>query len=270
MSTQLSDRIDVIPAFGNLSIQNQRRLVQWTALLLVVLAWEVMGRILGSNLFAPASEVAVTYVELLMGPIIPLMIVTAKDMFVGFGLAAAFALPVGILMGRWKPAEAALDPWVTALFATATSALLPLIIVLFGLDFAFRIAIVWLACVWHMLLTVYHGAQSVDRGILDVSRSFGTSKTKTFWSVILPAISPSVMSAFRLGTTRSIRGIILAEFYVAHGYGGFLREVGNTSISTAPVLALALTLMFAGFGLRKSMGIVQRRLVPWADVESER
>lgn len=248
--------------------RRRRRIVaQVTSVVLVVLAWEITGRLLGSLVLAPFSEVVVTYIDLMFNSeMFPALVGSLKEMFIGFGLALAFALPVGIVMGRSTILDRMLDPWVSAIFVTATSALLPLLIILLGINFKFRISIVILSCVWHMLLTIYHGAKHVDQNILDVAKSFGASRTKTYTSFVFPALFPYFLTAIRMGIGRSVQGIILAEMYILIRYGSLLRQYGNQSLSTAPTLGLVLTIVFVAYGSRVLIDIIQQQLVPWADV----
>ena len=244
------------------------RTVQLIALAVFLTLWEIVGSVLPSTLFAPFSDVAIAYVELAQGPMFELGLQTLREMLMGFGLAVAFAVPVGLIMGRSRIADKMINPWVQAFFATATSALLPLLIIVFGIDLAFRLSIVWLACVWHILINIYHGARSVDKHLVDVGRSFDISTVTFYRSIILPAIMPFTIAGLRMGLTRSIRGIILAEFYIATGYGGLLRQYSQESADLAPVLALALTIMVFGYGLRVGLEKLQFWLFPWSDADA--
>jgi NitT/TauT family transport system permease protein len=256
---------DVRTRIGEFDPRIVKPVVQVLAVVGVLLLWELIGRSLGENLFAPFSVVVTTYIELVnRGEMFALLAQSLRDMALGFGLAVVFAVPVGLLMGRNVVADKLLDPWVSAMFATSTSALLPLLIVMLGIDLPFRIAVIWLACVWHILLNVYHGAQGVDQELLDVGRSFDASSPKVFKDITLPAVLPFLVSGLRMGLTRAIRGFILAETYIRSGYGGYLMDFGQQSLSTAPVLALIINIMVLGYVLRKVLDKLQDVLAPWA------
>jgi NitT/TauT family transport system permease protein len=251
--------------FGTLNRRQKKTVVQISAVVLAVLLWEAIGQTLGANLFAPFSAVINSYVELFQrGAMVDRLIQSITEMFMGFGLAVAFAVPVGLLMGRSKAFDSIMNPWVSAFFATSTSALLPLLIVVLGIDLPFRITIIWLACVWHILLNLYHGARGVDQELIDVGRSFDASSFKIFKDITLPAVVPFLVAGLRMGLTRAIRGFILAETYIRTGYGGFIMDVGNQSISTAPVLALIINIMLLGYITRRLLDRAQDRLAPWA------
>jgi len=77
-------------------------------------------------------------------------------------------------------------------------------------------------------------------------------------------VLPLLVAGLRMGITRAIRGFILAETYIRTGYGGFIMDVGNQSISTAPVLALIINIMILGYVSRKLLELAENRLAPWA------
>lgn len=254
--------------FGQWSNKQKKIAVQVSSIIVVGLLWELVGRGLGSVLFAPLSEVLPAYVDLaLNGEMFVVLWGTLRDMFIGYGLAVLFAIPVGLFMGRSVVAEKTLNPWVSALFVTSTSAMLPLLIVLFGIGLQFRIVIVWLACVFHLLLNVYHGAKGVDQRYVDVGKSFDLSPQRQFLTITLPATLPYVMAGLRMGLSRAIRGIILAETYIIVGYGGLIATYGRQSITTESVLALILTIMFLGYFLNNGLEHIQRFFFPWADTD---
>lgn len=252
--------------FSTLTARRKKAIVQVGAVVMALLLWEAVGQLLGENLFAPFSKVVESYIDLFQrGAMVERMIQSVTEMFMAFGLAVAFAVPVGLLMGRSRAFDSIMTPWVSAFFATSTSALLPLLIVVLGIDLPFRLSIIWLACVWHILLNLYHGARGVNQELINVGRSFDASSLKIFKDITLPAVLPFLVAGLRMGITRAIRGFILAETYIRIGYGGFIMDVGNQSISTAPVLALIINIMLLGYVSRRLLDKAQEWLAPWAD-----
>src|SRR6185369_10478859 len=120
-----------------------------------------------------------------------------------------------------------------------------LFILVFGTGFMFRAAIVFVASIWYVMLTVYHGARSIEPRFVDVGRSFGASRWQAFREILLPALYPYVITAMRIGLVHAIRAMVVAEMFVIVGYGGLIYRSG-LSVSTAPLLALLVTLMVVG------------------------
>ena len=266
MST--TNRTFVSQTVGNLSRTQKQWAVKLLSIFIVAGVWEFLGQQLGVVLFAPLSEVIPTYIDLaLNGPMIPTLLGSLQEMFLGYALAVAVAVPTGLVMGRVSVVEKTIEPWVSAAFVTSTSALLPVLIIFLGIGFKLRLTVVFLACVWHILLNVYHGSKGVSEEYLDVGRSFDLPRWKMFANITLPATLPFLAAGLRMGLGRALRGIILAETYILIGYGGLIGNYGNQSISTAPVLALILTIMFLGSGLTTVLEKLQERFMPWADTD---
>jgi ABC-type nitrate/sulfonate/bicarbonate transport system permease component len=185
-----------------------------------------------------------------------------RQMLVGFALAGAVGIPLGVLMGRSRLYEAVLQPWVSMLIVTSVAALVPLFILLFGTGFAFRVAVVFMASVWYVTVTMYQGARSIETRYLDVARSFDASPLKAFRAVLLPALFPYVMVALRIGLIHAIRAMVVAEMFVIVGYGALIHKSG-LDMSTAPLLALLVTLMILSVGASALLRLGGQWLAPW-------
>jgi ABC-type nitrate/sulfonate/bicarbonate transport system permease component len=232
---------------------------------LVLLAWEIGGRALGPALLAAPSIVAVDYVSLLRdGEMLRELAGSLRQAAVGYGLACLVGMPLGIVMGRSRAADAIFRPWVSMFVVTSTTALIPLFILIIGTGFMLRVTIVFLACVWYIVLTAYNGARGVSPMQIAVARSFGASTLQTFWKVTLPAIYPYLLTGARIGLVHAIRAMVLAEMFVIIGYGGLIHRSGLL-IETGPLLGLLITLMIVSLLLNGLLGMAGRRLAPWYD-----
>lgn len=227
--------------------------------------WEIAGRLAGATLFAPPSIVLVEFGELVReGQIFIELAASLRQMLVGFGLACAIGLPVGVAMGRSRVVDALFHPWLSMFVVTSVAALVPLFVLVFGTGFWFRAAIVFVASVWYVMLTVYHGARGVEPRLVDVGRSFGAGDLRSFWAILLPALYPYIIAAMRIGLVHAIRAMVVAEMFIILGYGGMIYRAGY-SASTAPLLALLITLMLVSIAANEALRLAGRRLAPWYD-----
>ncbi|WP_332900148.1 ABC transporter permease [Haladaptatus sp. CMSO5] len=259
-SQSLSDR------FTSLDEGQQKWIIRIISLVVVLLVWEGVGRILGNIFFAPFSDVVVAYIDLaLNGEMFQTLINSIKEMLIAYALAVAVGIPVGLVMGRVRTVEQLLNPWVSAMFVTATASLLPLFIIFFGIDLTFRLAIVFISSVWFILLNAYHGAKGVNLDFIDVGNSFNASRLKVMKDIVLPETLPYIFTGLRMGLIHALRGIILAETFIAFGYGGMIHEYSLATADTAPILALILTIMIFGYGMRITLQRLQNRIFPWAE-----
>ena len=248
--------------------RSARFVLQASAILLVLLLWEGVGRVAGENSLAAPSVVAKEYLRLLQErTMLAELSVSLRQMCVGFLLACLVGIPMGIAMGRSRICDVILHPWVSMCVVTSVAALVPLFLLLFGSGFEFRVAIVFMASVWYILLTAYHGARGLEPRLLDVGHSFAASRLQLFWKVMLPALYPYLITGARIGLVHAIRAMVVAEMYVIVGYGGLIHTTGLQA-STAPLLGLLLTLMVVSILANTALRLVGKRLAPWYEERS--
>ena len=225
--------------------------------------WELAGRALGADLFAPPTVVFPEYVALLReGQMLRELASSLRQMIVGYGFACLIGIPVGVAMGRSRICDALLHPWLSMFVVTSVASLVPLFILIFGTGFWFRAAIVFVASIWYVMLTVYQGARGIEPRLIDVGRSFGASRWQAFRQILLPALYPYVITAMRIGLVHAIRAMVVAEMFIIVGYGGLIYRSG-LSLSTAPLLALLVTLMLVGVIANSLLRGGARVIAPW-------
>ncbi|MBV8150610.1 MAG: ABC transporter permease subunit [Candidatus Eremiobacteraeota bacterium] len=229
----------------------------------VLIVWELVGRRLGDPLFAPPSSVIVQFIpELRDGSIFATLATSLRQMFVGFALAYLIGAPVGVWMARSIVIDALIHPWLNMAIVTSVAALVPLFILLFGTGFWFQVTIVFIAALWFVMLTVYHGARGIEPRWLEVGRAFGAGPLESFWKIMLPALFPYLFAGARIGLTHAIRAMVVAETFVIVGYGALIHNAGLT-VSTAPLLGLILLLMVLGVLVNSGLEQISRVLAPW-------
>jgi ABC-type nitrate/sulfonate/bicarbonate transport system permease component len=241
----------------------RRLLLRTSGIAIILLIWEVVGRRLGDALFAPPSAVFAQFIpQVIDGNALVTLGGSLRQMAIGFGLAYAVGAPLGIVMARSAIADALVHPWLNMAVVTSVAALVPLFILVLGTGFWFRVAIVFIATVWFVMLTLYQGARGVEPRWLEVGRAFGAGPLQSFWKILLPALFPYLFVAGRVGLTHAIRAMVVAEMFVEVGYGALIHNAG-LSISTAPLLGLILLLMVLGVVSNGLLVAVSRVLAPW-------
>lgn len=227
--------------------------------------WEILGRVLGESLFAAPTRVIAAYPETVREYKLFVELASSfRQLVAGYLLGVVAGVTLGIAMGRSRTLDLLLQPWVSMMFVTAIASLVPLFIVIFGFGLAFRIAIVFMATVWYVLLNCYHGAQAVSPDLLQTARSFDATRMQTFFKVLLPALYPYILAGMRIGLAHAIRAMVIAEMYVIVGFGGAVYNAG-LEITTAPLMGTLLTIMVAGVVLTEALKWLGRRTAPWYD-----
>lgn len=182
-----------------------------------------------------------------------------------WGLAAAISLGVvlGLLMGWFSRFEAIVDPILQLFRQTSAFALFPVFILFLGIGETSKVAIIFWASFWPVLLSTIGGVKQVDRLLIDSARSMGASRLFVFRKVVLPAASPSIFTGVRLAGTYCITALVAAEMIGAHSGLGFLtlnsQEVFQIPTMYAGILLLAVLGLLLNYGLAR----VERRMTRW-------
>jgi len=210
---------------------------------IILVGWEIAGRMLGDMLLSPPSTVLSLLISILAeGRALRELVNSMGQMLLGFALACLIGMPLGTMMGRVRFIDALVHPWVSMLVVTSVAALVPIVILLLGTGVAMRVAIVFLGSVGYVLLTAYHGARGIDARLVDAARSFSIAGVALYRKVLLPALYPYLVTGARLGLIHAIRAMIMAEMFVITGYGGLIFQTG-LDLSVGPLLAYLLLLM---------------------------
>src|SRR4029077_6135957 len=105
---------------------------------------------------------------------------------------------LGLAMGLYRPVRAIVDPLVAATYPVPKSAILPLVLLIFGLGEASKIAMVALGVFYPMIINTTAGVLEIDRIYLDVGKNFGAGKWQVFRTIALPGALPSIMAGAKI------------------------------------------------------------------------
>jgi ABC-type nitrate/sulfonate/bicarbonate transport system permease component len=229
-----------------------------------LLIWEVAGQSLPNTLLAPFSDVVDQWFILARdGTLFDATLSSLKHMVAGFILAVVIGIPLGFAMGRIRPLYWALDPPLSAIYATPVVALIPLIVVWFGLGFKAKAFIVFLMAFIELVVNVYQGVFEIPDGYLETAQSFGASRFETYTQVLIPAAAPFITAGLRLSIGRAVRGMITAEiFLAASGLGELLMSAG-LGFDISIQLAIIITVTAIGIFAQSMVKYADNNLVHW-------
>lgn len=239
---------------------------QWRIVALVVflLLWHLASIPAGKLLLpSPIDLVPALFDELRSGQLLSATAASLGVFATGYVIAVLTGVALGVLMGGVPRVGETLEIYVNALNATPRVALIPLVILWFGLGPVAKIVVVWLLAVLPILINTYTGVQNTDPDLLEAARSFGARRGQLFRYIMLPAALPYVVSGLRLGAAMAMVGTVFAELYTALSGLGYLMAQYSGSFQTAKYFVPVLVL--AGFGMLVSelLKIVERRLGRW-------
>ena len=181
----------------------------------------------------------------------------------GFGLAVAAAVPLGLLIGWYKPVATLLGPLLEVFRNTAALALLPVFVLLLGIGETSKIAIVFYACTWQILLTTISAVRGVDPTLLRLARSMDLSGVRLFQKVILPAAVPTVFTGVRLAGAVSILVLVAAEMVGAKAGLGYLINASQFNFAIPQMYAGIITISAIGVLFNQLLVALERRFTSW-------
>jgi ABC-type nitrate/sulfonate/bicarbonate transport system permease component len=197
------------------------------------------------------------------GSLWPHLAQSSQQFVLGLGLALLTGVPLGLALGLFRRLNYLLDPWLSAIYATPTIALVPLIVLVLGLGLSSKIFIVWLEAIFVVTVSTMSGVRAAEARYLDLARSFRASRWLTFRSVIVPSSFPFILTGIRLGTTRALVGVVVAEFFAANAGIGFYINFSGTTLRTDRVMLGVIMLGLFGIVLGEAVRRVEQRYERW-------
>ena len=189
--------------------------------------------------------------------------VSGLEFALGYGLAVIIGIPLGIMMGWYKRINAVLDPFVSALYATPRIALVPLIVIWFGIDLPSKVAIIFLSTVFPILVSTITGVRTIDRDFIKVARSFGANDRQLFLTVALPSSVPMLLTGLRLGLGHALIGIVVGEMLGANAGIGYMMSLAGATFQTDRVFVGLLIIAGSGMALTECLRLIERRFEMW-------
>jgi NitT/TauT family transport system permease protein len=233
----------------------------------VIPLWELvvqLGYVKRVTLSAPSLILEAAVEDLVInGTLWPHLFQSSQQFVLGLGLALVTGVPLGLALGLFRRLNYFLDPWLSAIYATPTIALVPLIVLVLGLGLESKIFIVWLEAIFVIVVSTMVGVRASEARYLDLAKSFRASRWLTFRSVILPSSFPYILTALRLGTTRALVGVVVAEFFAANKGLGFYINFSGTTLRTDRVMLGVILLGLFGVVLGEGVRRIERRYEKW-------
>lgn len=211
---------------------NERLLYGLTGIVLFLLAWELgsrAGAIDRSFFGRPTGIIEAGIKEVQVPRFWGDFMASVSEFGIGYVLAILVGIPVGLAGGWFRRLQYALDPWLNFFNSLPRIALLPVLVIMFGVfGPGAKIAAVFLGAFFSIVIPTLQGVRTVDRRFIDVARSFGASQRFLFRSVVVPATVPFIITGMRLGVARALIGVVTAELYTqTEGIGVIIRRASE-------------------------------------------
>lgn len=213
----------------------------------LLVTWQVsveFGWLSNRILPAPSSVITAGWSLIASGELWQHLAISGWRALIGFALGGSIGLVLGFITGLSRWGERLLDSSVQMIRNVPHLALIPLVILWFGIDEAAKIFLVALGTLFPVYLNTYHGIKNIDRGLLEMARSYGLSGISLFSQVVLPGALPSIMVGIRFALGFMWLTLIVAETISANSGIGYLamnaREFLQTDIIVVAIILYAL------------------------------
>lgn len=181
------------------------------------------------------------------GQLVSHTLASTNRVFQGFGLAALFAVPLGVLMGRFLRVYKALDPTINLIRPIPVTAWAPLSLLIIGFGDRSTIFLIFIAAFFPILLNTLSAVRQVPPRLLEAAAMLGTSKAGTLYKVILPAAAPGILGGLRIALGLSWVILVVGETVgISVGLGSVItqaRDMSKTDLIVAGMICIGL----AGF-----------------------
>jgi NitT/TauT family transport system permease protein len=232
---------------------------------IILIVWEIVGPFISPIFFSYPSKIAVAFYELTASGDLPFYLAQSMEvMFYGLSTSLVVGIPLGIAMARFRRLDWALDLPINALYATPLVAVVPLLVLWFGIYLKAKIIVVFLFAVFPVLINTYQGVRECDKNMLEVARSFRSSEWRMWQDVLLPFAVPYIIAGIRLAIGRGLIGMIIAEFYTTISGLGFMITRYANMFEMDKTFVPVIVLMILGVSLTSVLKWVGRRIAPWS------
>ncbi len=242
--------------------------VRVASVAVTLLVWELYGRGVDPIFLSyPTAIAAALPAMLASGELLRAASASLRGLAAGFSAAIVAGVAVGLLMGRYRTVDRLLDVQISALYATPNVALIPLIMLWFGLGMTAKIVIIFLSAFFPIVVNTYSGVRNVGRGLVEVGLAEAASERQIMTKIIIPAALPFIMTGIRLSVGRAVVGMVVAEMFTAvAGLGGAIVTYGN-AFATNKLFVVIILLALLGVGLSELVRVLERRLAAWKETE---
>lgn len=203
------------------------------------------------------------FIDLTGGQLLDDVVTSSKPFLFGFVSAAAVGIFIGTMMGWRMRVGYALDPLMTAFYASPLVAVAPLMIIAFGVGVTGKAILVFLLCVFPFVFNTYAGVKAVDQLLVNVVRAMGGTQKDIYLKVIVPSVLPFIIAGARYAIGRALVAILVGEFYAATAGIGFRIAWYGDMYILERMFAYIFTMMVIAVVFTEGIRWAERTAFPW-------
>ena len=237
------------------------------AVLIVIGIWQAIWSYTDwiSPLFfsGPAAIAKAFWISLTQGNLLADLAFSGKNFAIGFGIALVSGVILGVIIGWYQRVRLILDPFLNALYAAPRIAMMPLIIIWFGIGMWSKVFIVFLFAFSPILVNTVAGIRNMDRDLLRAARAFCASDWQIFKTLAIPGSVPFILTGVRQGVAVGLIGVVVGEMLGSSEGVGFMVAYGGQTFQTDTLFVGFVIIAFAGILLTSLAERLERRFSRW-------
>jgi len=191
------------------------------------------------------------------------LVYSGTNFILGFAAAVVAGVTLGILIGWYRKLRMLLDPTLTALYATPRVAMIPLILIWFGIGMWSKVFIVFISAFFPILVNTVGGMRAIDRDLLRAARAFCASDWQIFKTVAIPGSVPFILTGIRQGVALGLIGVVVGEMFGGSEGIGFMVAYGGQTFATDTLFVGVVIIAVAGIVLTWIAERLERRFSQW-------
>jgi NitT/TauT family transport system permease protein len=236
------------------------------AVVAVLTVWEAFwsaGRISPLFFTGPSSVLTRFVEEWTDGRLKSDMAYSGANFAIGVSMAIASGVACGVLIGWYRRLSMLFEPFVAALFATPRVALIPLILIWFGIGMWSKVFIVFINAFFPVLINTIGGVRAIDADLLRAARAFRASDWQIFTTVALPGAVPFILTGVRQAVALGLIGVVVGEMFGGSEGVGYMVNYGGQTFQTDAVFLGVIIIAVAGIVLTWLAERLERRFSRW-------
>lgn len=213
----------------------------------------------------PAQVWSAFLAKLTDGSLLPHVGASLSRVLIGFGLAFVVSIPVAFLMAWYDPFRHVVEPWIQFIRNIPPLAYVFLLVAFLGVGQESKITVIFIAAFLVMVITIYQGVKGVDTTLIKAAWVLGASQKDVFFKVIIPASTPFILVAARLGLSTSLTTLMASEIVGGDRGIGMMIQKASGYYDMATVLMGIILLGIIGICFEKIVRFLERRFTGWQE-----
>ncbi|EAX46720.1 binding-protein-dependent transport systems inner membrane component [Thermosinus carboxydivorans Nor1] len=234
--------------------------------LTIILLWEFLARIkaIDTRLFSSPSQILQTFFPLLLsGDLLYNTLISIQRVLWGFLAGAIPGIVLGMSMGLSPILRSAIEPMIAATYPIPKLAIMPLILLIFGLGEASKIFTIAIGVFYLVVINTMAGVLNIDKIYIDVAKNFGASRKDFYLTVAFPGALPMIFAGLKLGMGMALILIVAAELSAAKAGVGWMIWRAYDMFDIEQMFVALIMLSVLGYLFSLLLDFIERLVLPW-------